>query len=230
MEKNADPNQKNGKPDPEISYPLLAATQLLQNGGGDAAERRKEIEIVKLLLEHKAKWAVSAEHGLMMNPKNLFNKLIETAPERNILLPIFVSHIELKRQADCLTVARVLLKCSGQLTQSNRILIMDKFPPNFLCEQMGRWLYYCKVDKKILLKALNHGLSPNEKTFANDAPLIYWAVYGKQSYEVIETLLKAGADPDVPNSKGETAFRRAKDRKIQALLRKYSKKRKRSSR
>ena len=230
LEKNADPNQKNGKTDPEISYPLLAATQLLQNGGGDAAERRKEIEIVKLLLEHKAKWAVSAEGGLVMNPKNLFNKLIETAPERNILLPIFVSHIELKKQIDCLTVERVLLKCSGQLTQSNRILFMDKFPPNFLCERMGRWLYYCKVDKKILLKALNHGLSPKEKTFANDAPLIYWAVYGKQSYEVIETLLKAGADPDVPNSKGETAFRRAQDRKIQALLRKYSKKRKRRSR
>lgn len=220
---NADPNQLNGKKNIGTRYPILAATQLLQSGKGSKTERRKEMEILKLLLDHGAQWTISPEEEIAFSKKNIFSLLIKNAPERNELLPLFIPHLKFSNESGWYLVDRILKDEQGKLSKKNQLLLLHSFPGDFMIKRIFSWLYYIQVDKYVINKVLQAGLSPRAKGWTNNAPLIYWAVLGKQPREVIETLLKAGADPYATNDKGQSAFDKTKDRKVLDLLKKYGK-------
>ena len=219
----ADPNKADSTGSKTIKLPTFAATQYLRQNKGSSYDRTREIEILKLLLEHGARLNVSPETGLSNTRINIMCILATKSNERHKLFPIMLPYCAKFNNTAWLGLSIELLRSISKISRKNQLLFLNAVPTELLVENFSCWMYRIQMDPAILQKVLKNGLKINEKSYKDATPL-YWAV-PKQPFDVIEAMLKAGADPDITSSNGKRPIDRTRDKKIRNLLQKYSKRR-----
>ena len=219
----ANPDKADSTGSKSAKFPIYAATQYLRQNKGGSHDRARELEILILLLEHGAKISRS-DTGTTSARSNIFCTLIVKSNERNKLFPILLPYYaKIDKELYWLVLSVDLFKTIRKISRKNQLLFLNTVPAKLLVERYSQWQFFIQMEPAILQKALKNGLKINEKSYRDATPL-YWAV-PKQPFDVIEAMLKAGANPDITSSNGKRPIDRTRDKKIRNLLQKYSKRR-----